>query len=54
MPLDELAGYFSEFAGETGGRREPQLRALVTDGLRTVERLRKWAASVERELETSR
>ncbi len=53
-PLDELCDCLGEFATETGGRREPQHRALISDGLRLIERMRKWASDLEVEVLSDR
>jgi len=50
--LDELATCLAEISQETGGRRLPRGRLLVSDGLRAVERMRKWASMIESELRT--
>ena len=53
-PLDELADCLGDFAGETGGRRDEQHRVLLADGLRLIERMRKWACDLEVEVLSDR
>lgn len=50
-PLDELAGTLARLADQTGGRRSEDYRILVADGVRAVERMRKWAEAVAARLE---
>ena len=45
--LDELGGTLDALLEQTGGRRNPQHRALVEDGVRAVMRLRKWSEEME-------
>jgi nitrogen-specific signal transduction histidine kinase len=52
--LDELSTCLAEISQETGGRRLPRGRVLVGDGLRAVERMRKWASVIEAELRSTR
>ena len=53
-PLDELCDCLGEFASETGGRRAQEHRALLADGLRLIERMRKWASELEVEVLSDR
>ena len=43
-----------EFATATGGRRDEQHRLLLADGLRVIERMRKWATELEVEVLSDR
>jgi hypothetical protein len=45
--LDELGGTLDALLEQTGGRRNPQHRALVEDGVRAVMRMRKWSEEME-------
>ena len=45
--LDELSGTLDTLVEQTGGRRNPQHRALVEDGVRAVTRLRKWSEEMQ-------
>ncbi len=45
--LDELTGTLDTLVEQTGGRRSPQHRALVEDGIRAVTRLRKWSEEMQ-------
>ncbi|HEU4430405.1 MAG TPA: PAS domain-containing protein [Myxococcota bacterium] len=45
--LEDLGGTLDELLEQTGGRRNPQHRALVEDGIRTTVRLRKWSEEME-------
>jgi PAS fold len=49
-PLDELSQLLGEFAEQTGGRRSERYRMMVADGVRALERIRKFASGVETEL----
>ena len=49
-PLDELMDCLGDLASETGGRRDEQHRTLLADGLRLIERMRKWACELEVEV----
>lgn len=44
--LDDLAEVLAHLAEQTGGRRSERYRILLADGVRAVERMRKWADSV--------
>lgn len=46
-PLSDLARRLDELLEQTGGRRAERYRGLVEDGLRGLERIRKWSAEVE-------
>jgi hypothetical protein len=41
-PTDELSQCFEELFDQTGGRRSEHFRERVEEGLRSLERLRKW------------
>ena len=45
--LDELSGTLDTLLEQTGGRRNPQHRALVEDGVRGINRLRKWSEEMQ-------
>jgi len=45
--LDELSGTLDTLLEQTGGRRNPQHRALVEDGIRGIMRLRKWSEEMQ-------
>lgn len=45
-PLDEITHCLVAFSSQTGERRDERYRILVAEGLRAVERLRKWADDV--------
>jgi hypothetical protein len=45
--LDELAGTLDTLLEQTGGRRNPQHRALVEDGIRSISRVRKWSEEMQ-------
>jgi hypothetical protein len=45
--LDELSGTLDTLVEQTGGRRNPQHRALVEDGIRAVTRVRKWSEEMQ-------
>jgi hypothetical protein len=45
--LDELGGTLDTLLEQTGGRRNPQHRVLVEDGIRGVQRLRKWSEEMQ-------
>lgn len=50
-PLEELSTMLSEFSSRVAGRpADEQALMLVADGVRTVERIRKWVADLESEL----
>ena len=53
-PLEELSDCLGDFANQTGGRRDEQHRALLADGLRLIERMRKWACELEVEVLSDR
>lgn len=53
-PLDELAACLAAFSSETGDRRDERHRILIAEGLRAIERMRKWADTVSEELGTAR
>jgi PAS domain-containing protein len=45
--LDDVAGALDTLLEQTGGRRNPQHRALVEDGVRSVLRMRKWCEEMQ-------
>jgi transcriptional regulator with PAS, ATPase and Fis domain len=45
--LDELSGTLDTLLEQTGGRRSPQHRALVEDGIRSISRVRKWSEEMQ-------
>jgi hypothetical protein len=45
--LDDLAGTLDTLFEQTGGRRNPQHRALVEDGIRSLTRVRKWSEEMQ-------
>ncbi len=45
--LDELSGTLDTLLEQTGGRRNPQHRALLEDGMRGLIRLRKWSEEMQ-------
>jgi PAS fold len=45
--LDELGGTLDTLLEQTGGRRNPQHRAIVEDGIRGLSRLRKWSEEMQ-------
>jgi hypothetical protein len=45
-PLDELTACLAAFSSETGDRRDERYRILIAEGLRAIERMRKWAEAV--------
>lgn len=45
--LDELGGTLDALLEQTGGRRSPQHRTLVEDGVRSVMRMRKWSEEMQ-------
>jgi hypothetical protein len=45
--LDELSGTLDTLLEQTGGRRNPQHRALVEDGIRSISRVRKWSEEMQ-------
>lgn len=45
--LDDVAGALDALLEQTGGRRNPQHRALVEDGVRSVIRMRKWSEEMQ-------
>lgn len=45
--LDELAGTLDTLLEQAGGRRNPQHRALVEDGIRSISRVRKWSEEMQ-------
>ena len=49
-PLDELTECLAAFSSETGDRRDERYRILIAEGLRAIERMRKWADTVSAEL----
>ena len=53
-PLDELIDFLGDFSEQTGGRRDESRRVLLSDGLRLIERMRKWASDIETEILTDR
>ncbi len=42
-PLDEVTHCLVAFSSQTGDKRDEKYRILVAEGLRAVERMRKWA-----------
>ena len=53
-PLDELAACLVAFSSQTGDRRAHRYRIMIAEGLRAIERMRKWAESVAGDLGPSR
>jgi PAS domain-containing protein len=53
-PLDELTECLAAFSSETGDRRDERYRILIAEGLRAIERMRKWADAVSEELGATR
>ncbi|HEY8123608.1 MAG TPA: PAS domain-containing protein [Myxococcota bacterium] len=45
--LDELSGTLDTLLEQTGGRRSAQYRSLAEDGLRGIQRLRKWSEEMQ-------
>jgi len=45
--LDDVTGTLDTLLEQTGGRRNPQHRALVEDGIRSLTRLRKWSEEMQ-------
>jgi len=45
--LDDVSGTLDTLFEQTGGRRNPQHRALVEDGIRSITRLRKWSEEMQ-------
>ena len=45
--LDDLAGTLDTLLEQTGGRRNPQHRVLVEDGIRSITRVRKWSEEMQ-------
>jgi len=45
--LDELSGTLDTLLEQTGGRRDPQHRVLVEDGIRSISRVRKWSEEMQ-------
>lgn len=45
--LDEVTGTLDALLEQTGGRRNPQHRALVEDGIRAIARVRKWSEEMQ-------
>jgi hypothetical protein len=45
--LDELSGTLDTLLEQTGGRRNPQHRALVEDGIRSIGRVRQWSEEMQ-------
>ncbi len=45
--LDEVAGTLDNLLEQTGGRRNPQHRTLVEDGIRAIARVRKWSEEMQ-------
>jgi hypothetical protein len=45
--LDELVGTMDTLLEQTGGRRNPQHRLLVEDGIRSIARVRKWSEEMQ-------
>lgn len=42
-PLDQLAACLVAFSTQTGDRRAEKYRVMIAEGLRAIERMRKWA-----------
>lgn len=42
-PMDELANCLMALSTETGERRDDKWRVMIAEGLRSLERMRKWA-----------
>jgi nitrogen-specific signal transduction histidine kinase len=53
-PLDEVAACLVAFSSQTGDRRSQKYRIMIAEGLRAVERMRKWAESIAGDLGPSR
>jgi PAS domain-containing protein len=49
-PLEELSQCLADFSEQTGGRRGEKYRVLIADGVRALERIRKFAGDVETKL----
>ena len=49
-PLDELSSCLMAISTETGERRDEKWRVLVAEGLRSLERMRKWADGLSADL----
>ena len=47
-PLDDLMVALEQLLEQTGGRRAARYRHLVEDGVRALDRLRKWSADLHR------
>jgi hypothetical protein len=45
--LDDLSGTLDTLFEQTGGRRNPQHRVLAEDGIRSIQRLRKWSEEMQ-------
>jgi hypothetical protein len=45
-PLDELQQWLEQLVDQTGGRRDERHRELVENGLRAVDRARKWGEEI--------
>jgi PAS domain-containing protein len=53
-PLDEVAACLVAFSEQTGDRRSEKYRFMIAEGLRAVERMRKWAETISSDLGPSR
>lgn len=49
-PLDEVSSCLMALSTETGERRDEKWRVLVAEGLRSIERMRKWADTLGADL----
>jgi PAS domain-containing protein len=49
-PMDELSSCLMAISTETGERRDEKWRVLVAEGLRSLERMRKWADGLGEDL----
>ena len=45
--LDEVTGTLDTLLEQTGGRRNPQHRVLLEDGIRAITRVRKWSEEMQ-------
>jgi PAS domain-containing protein len=52
-PMDELSSCLMAISTETGERRDEKWRVLVAEGLRSLERMRKWADGLSADLRKS-
>ena len=49
-PLDELSSCLMAISTETGERRDEKWRLLVAEGMRSLDRMRKWAEGLSADL----